>query len=204
MFFMKSVLELISQGEIFRRVFAVLLKIVGILAIIGGLLVSISLWAALFDAHEFPPFGAILGGFIFQLFLIVTTYMVVHTIFIRARNIADLSEGDFTMIPIVSIFCRLIGEVFAVVIGILSIGLGISMWLAGGYFTYFTRELDFIPFHLGGGGVFLAGLITIGAGLLYAFLLLVIYYFISELIIVFVDIARNTKAIRKDSEQHEK
>jgi hypothetical protein len=197
-FFMKSVLQLISQGEFFRNAFAVALRILAGVVIIVGLVGWISVWKFVARA----PLEAILGIIIFQLLFVIAIYMVVHTLFIRARDIAELPDADFTVMPIASIALKLIGEIYACFATVISVGGGILIWFVGGSaFSLIRESTPFVP-SFGGGQGFLAGLLFIASGLLVAFLVLVFFYFLAEAVVVMTDIAKNIKITRQIAEQY--
>jgi len=200
-FFMKLVLDIISQGKLFRKVFAIVLRVCGILIIIASVVGFIALWKIIFQLPQLPAFG-IVGGIIFLLFFIVTSYMIVHTLFIRAENINKLSSTDFTVISIVSIFLKLVGEIYACFGSFIAVGGGILIWFAGSYAYPIIREI--VPFAPGFGETFVGGILFILVGLLLTFFILVLFYFLAEEVVVFADIARNTKIICQGVEQNKK
>ena len=199
--FMRPALQLISQGKLFSRVFAIILRVLAILIAIAGLVGFVSGWRL---ASKLPAVG-ILGLIVFQLLFVVAIYMVVHTLFIRASEIAQLPEAEFTIIPIVSIFLRLIGEVYACFVSVIAVAGGIFIWFAGRNAWYLLKDIaPFIPFSGLGGTSFIGGIIFMVSGVLIAFFTLVFFYLLSELIVVLVDIAKNTKITRQITEQYDK
>jgi hypothetical protein len=196
-FFMTAVLQLISQGSFFRKAFAVVLRVLAAVVILAGFLGWISVWRVVSRAS----FEEVVGVVIFQLLFVVAIYMVAHTIFIRATDIAELPDADFTVIPIVSISLKLFGEVYACFAAIVSVAGGILMWFIGSSASYLLRGSAHLFPNLGGGVGFLGGLLFIAGGLLAAFFALVFFYFLSEAVVVLVDIAKNIKITRQIAEQ---
>ncbi|MEW5924151.1 MAG: hypothetical protein AB1746_09200, partial [Candidatus Zixiibacteriota bacterium] len=92
----------------------------------------------------------------------------------------------------------------------LSIGGGIGIWFGGGNFMYYVmRYIEFLPrlpldFLRGGSGTFLGGLLFMVGGIIVAFLSLVFFYLLAELLVVTVDIARNLKITREVAEGYKK
>jgi len=198
-FFMKRVLDLISQGNFFTKVFSIALRVAAVVAALAGLVGFVSGWKIVFEM----PAAGILGGIIFQALFVVAIYMVVHTLIIRANDIAGLPVTDFTVIPIASIFLKLVGEVYACFTATIAVGGGILMWFAEGYGGYLLRRvIPFMPSF--GGESFLGGIVFILGGVLLAFFVLLFFYLMSESIVVMVEIAKNTKHIRLIAEQHGK
>lgn len=197
--FMEPVLRTVSQGKLLSRVFAIILQILAIVALIAGLVSWIAAWGAVF----YLPVVGVLGGIIFQLFFVAAIYMVVHTLLIRAREIADLPEAEYTAIPILAVFFRLVGEAFAAFVVPIAIGGGILMWLAGGYAYRLLGGIgSFIP-HLGEVW-FIGGITLMVFGVLISFLVLLYCYWLSEFTIVLVDIARSTRGTRRIADQYER
>jgi hypothetical protein len=199
-FFMKPVLELISVGHFFRKAFAVFLQILAVVVAIAGLVSWITVWKSVAG----QDFSLILGIIIFQLFFVIAVYMVVHTMFIRAGDISALPDSDYTVIPIVSISLKLIGEIYACFVAAVSVGGGIAMWLMkSDAFFMIKRSAPFIP-SFGGGEGFFGGLLFIVGGLFAALIVLVFFYFLAEAVIVMVEIAENTKITRQVAEKYNK
>ncbi len=203
LFFMSGVINSISEGGLFRRAFAIVLRIIAVLQLVLGLVAWIITWGAIF---RMPVLG-IIGGIIFQAISAVAIYMVVHTILLRANTISGLPRADFTVIPIVSILFKLIGEIYAIFLLALTIGGGILMWFAGGYAGQALYQLfRYLPFRefMPMGGGFLTGLLFMVIGVIIAFLMLVLFYFLSESLVVLVDIAKNIRFTRSVAEQYDK
>jgi len=204
--FMGCFLRSISDGDLFKKVFAIILRVLAIVIALGGLYVWIRLWGAVFDLRGF--FGVV-SGIIFQLILIITIAMVVHVIWLRAGTINSLAKAEFTVIPIASILMKMMGELYVSIFVPLSIAGGIGIWLGGGDLTYFIKRylvfLPDLPFDfLRGGGGFLGGLSFIIGGIVAAFLSLVFFYLLAEMLVVTVDIAKNIKTTREIAEGHRK
>jgi len=198
--FMESVLRLIAQGSFFRKAFSVILQALAVVVSIAGLVVWMSMWK--FAARA--PFVALLGIVIFQLFFVVALYMVAHTLFIRARDIAQLPDEEFYVIPIAAIALKLVGEVYASFVAVMSIAGGILIWLMRGYaFSLVKMAAPFVP-RLGNGEGFLGGLLFMGGGLFAAFVVLVLTYFLAEAVCMMAESARNLKITRQIAEQHDK
>ncbi len=198
--FMKPVLQLISQGDFFRKSFAIFLRVLAAVIIITGLVAWVMIWKNISGQSA----SEILGIIIFQILFIMAIYMVVHALLIRAEDIAKLPNADYTVIPIVSIFLKLCGEIYACFMAVFSLAGGILIWFLRGNAYYFIRKATgFMP-GFGQGSDFLGGLTFIVGGLLIAFFVLVIFYFLSEMVVVLTDIAKNTKITRQIAEKQSK
>jgi hypothetical protein len=194
-FFMKPVLELINEGKIFKTVYAWILRISAALIAIAGLIIWFFGWKGVFDAFSYG-FTMALGGILIELLLIPFFYMIVHTLWLRADTIERLPESDYAVIPIMSVTLKLTGELNAILFVFFGIAGGFYLWITGNSMPNIFGGLDFTAPSLplfGMANSFVSGLSAMVAGGLFAFGFLVFFYFISEIIIVLVDIAQNTK-----------
>jgi hypothetical protein len=199
-FFMESILQLIAQGSFFRRAFAVVLRALAVVTSIWGLVVWMSVWKYAARAQ----FVALSGIVIFQVLFVVALYMVAHTLFIRARDIAQLPDEEFYVIPIAAIALKLIGEIYASFVAVMSVAGGILIWLMRGYaFSVVKKAAPFVP-RLGNGEGFVGGLLFMGSGLFAAFVVLVLTYFLAEAVCMMAESARNLKITRQIAEQYDK
>lgn len=187
--FMKKVVDLISQGDFFRRAFAIFLRFLALVIVITGLVAWVMIWKTMSGESV----KMVAGIVVFQILFIFALYMVVHVLLIRAGHIAKLPESDYTVIPIVSVFFKLCGEMYASFAAIMSLAGGVLIWFIGRQAFYFIGKVSIFKYGFLSGSDFLGGLTFIVGGWLVAFFVLVIFYFLSEAVIVMTDIARNTK-----------
>ena len=208
-FFMPRVLKFIGEGTLFSRIFASALRVFAVLLSIGALVGWIQLWKLVFDMSG----AAILGGVLFQAFFVVGVYMVVHTLWIRAADIQAIGKSEFTIIPIVSIFLRMLGEIYACISVAVGVGGGVLQLFAGysGLASRATRSIPGLGWQqslLSGlfgddtTSSFISALLLMVGGAIGALFWLVWFYLASEFIVVLVDIARNTRALREVVERH--
>ncbi len=197
-FFMKPVLQLLSAGQFFRKAFAVSLQVLAVVIAIAGLVSWIGLWKSVAGQDA----SLILGIIIFQLFFVIAVYMVVHTMFIRAGDIAALPDADYTVIPIVSIALKLFGEIYACFSVVVAVAGGILIWFIGGNAFYFIRKSTLYMPGFGYNSDFLGGLTFMVGGWLVSFIVLVLSYFFAEAVVVMTDIAKDTKITREVAEQY--
>lgn len=188
-FFMKPVLQFVSEGQFFRNLVAIALRVLAIALAFASLVGWIVKWKFVFSL----PVTGIIGGIIFQLLMVVVVYMVVHVMLIRAHNIERLPESEYTVIPIVSLCLKLIGEMYASFITVTAVAGGLYIWMTG---RDAGKDLLGIlsplapAFH---DLTFIGGVKYILTGATMGFVTLLVTYFLSEIAIVMVDIARNTR-----------
>lgn len=186
---MRGVLSRFTSGRFFKKTFSVLLKILSVLSVLLGVYLWVRAWGPISDLGV----GGVLGGLIFQFIALVVIYMVAHTLFIRADEISSLPESGYAVIPIGAVFFRLLGDLYACIQIPFAIAGGIMIWFGGRGAGYFLQSVLPEPlFRLTGTSGFWAGLLIMIVGAVLSFLVLLVFYFLSESIRVTVDIAVNT------------
>ena len=200
LFFMETVIEKISQGQFFRKAFAVALQILAVVIVTAALVAWITIWKSISGYSA----EAILGVIIFQFLFVIAVYMVVHLLLIRAGNINALPDSEYTVIPIVSITFKLFGEAYASFVSVISVAGGILTWFIGSSAFYMVKKSAPLIPNYGSGEGFWGGLVFMAGGLFSAFVGLVLFYFLAEAVVVLVDIAKNIKITREIAEQFKK
>lgn len=197
--FMRPVLEAFSRGRFFRAVVAGLWRVGAVLTALGGLAFWVLTWKVVDDL---PALGVV-GLLLYQLLFLVGLYMVVHTQLIRAGDVDALPDSDFTVIPILSIVLRLAGEQYAIFASVVGVGGFLMFTFAGVAGRRVMRNLP-IPFADAAGSMeagFLAGLVFLAIAFVVGIVILFVFYFLSEALVVLVQIAKNTGVTREVAEQ---
>ena len=122
--FMRPLLGLLAQGRFFRRVVAMAIRA-------GAALVVLFSLTTFFQAGKLTfelPAQSIPGAVLFEVLFVLAVYAVVHVMLIRARDVDQLSVDDFYAIPLGAILVRMLGEIYAVFVGLVSIGAGLFVW----------------------------------------------------------------------------
>ena len=198
--FMGPAIQALSKGRVFQQIFALILRVVGVLTFLFLAYTWIRMWGLVF---HLGGFFAVVGGIIFQGIFVIGAYMVLHAIFIRAGTLAALPQGDFVVIPIMSVLLRLMGEIYASVLAVVAVGGCILAWFAGDRAMYLLSIVSGgMPLPTGSG--FIGGLMVLIIGICAAFASLVIFYFLAELLVIFADIALNSRVTSKVAEQYAK
>jgi len=187
LFFMRRVVEALDRGRVFKAIFSTLLKVFATLyAIVAGLLCVYLLIQGFKESFGLGVFAVLAVALI-----VFFVYMLVHTVYIRAKQIAELPDSNYHIIPSVSIFCKLVGEWAFIsslpnfVIGILFIFAGFGAMVSGGFLSALLT-----------GGLSFISILYLFSPVL-GFLALIFFYWLSEQTIVFADIALNTKGLRR-------
>ncbi len=197
--FFKPVLDALDDGKIIRLVISFILQFFGVLSLIGGVYILVEILKVSF---ELPTEGTI-GGLILSIIFIAAVLAVVQIYFYRAKNIRDLGESQFTVIPIFSILLRCLGEVYATIGVAIGVGGCIFIWLSGSeieeLFELLGKFFPLPPFEAE--ATFLGGLIFLVYSALLSFVVILLFYFLAESTIVLVDIAKNIRyLLQKGSE----
>lgn len=195
--FMSRLIEYVSHGTLFRRIVAGFLIACGVLAAIAGVA------AGVVEFIGYIRYGglAILGGLIAMLLMFLTAYMSAHTYFIRARSVRDIPEGEYTVIPIMSVLLKMSGEL--ALISLLSAGIQgtLATWFMG---TNPLRGVAGYGYGYGygmtAGEGFIVGVLFLLASAIIGFIVLLVYYLLSELVVILADIARDVRAVRQTAD----
>ncbi len=187
----RPVLDSLNEGKVIRKCVTIAMKVVGVLFALLGLILVIEILKASF---ELPTEGT-LGGVLLALLFAAGAAVVVQILYYHAEQVKTLGESQYTVIPIVAILLRALGEAYAAMAAAIGVGGCLFIWLAktspvgliGGMGLLtpgYLGEMSFI------GGIFFL-VYTLVAG----FAALMLSYFFAEATVVLVDIAKNTRGL---------
>jgi len=192
--FFYPVLDALSDGRVIRKTVVWVLRILAVLVVLGGLYAFINILKFSFQA---PAAEATIGGLLLGLIFLAAVVCVAEILWYRSGKVDELSDTTFTVIPIVSILFRAVGEIYAT--------LGTAVGVGGCFFIWFAKTSPF--FMLPGlgplmpsapaGESFLGGLGFLAYLCVMSFLLLVLFYFLAESTLLWVDIAHNMRTLRQ-------
>jgi hypothetical protein len=191
----RTVLRALSEGRIIRSSIAIVLQVAAVLVLLGSLLALIQILKLSF---QFPSAPATVGGLVVAICLAVAVFAISQIYLFRAQSIRELEDSPFTVVPILSILFRTTGETYAVLALAVGVGGCAFTWLSGMSPRSLLSGLgDFLPNMPAGGEGFLDGVIFLAAMAAVAFLALVGFYALAELVVVTVDIAINMRRLAK-------
>jgi uncharacterized membrane protein (DUF485 family) len=191
----RMVLRALSEGKVIRNSIAVVLQVAAVLVLLAGLLGLIQILKLSFQS---PAATATIGGLVVALLLMVGIFSVSQIYLFRAQSIRELEDSPFTVIPILSILFRTMGETYAVVALAAGVGGCLFTWLSGTSPRALLSGFGgFMPSMPAGGESFLDGLIFFASLAAAAFASLVVFYALAELVGVLVDIAINVRRLGK-------
>jgi len=190
--FFYPVLEALDEGRLWRTVWAVGLRCVGVLIGALGIYAFVELLRQSFQAQatEYTIAGLLLG-----LALLATAAMILQVFFYRAACIRNLPKSPFTVIPIFSIMLRTAGEVYAILASAVGISGCLFLWISRQNPLYYLLGFrGWLP-SVSAEGTFLGGLVFGLTLLLVALVVLILSYFLAESIVVLADIATNMRVL---------
>ncbi len=187
--FIPHLLNLIARPRFFNRAVAISVRAAAAVIVLVGLVPFFQASKIIFNL----PASGILGGILFQLFYIVAIYSVVHAFIIRADDIENLPGSEFNTITLMSVLLQLIGEAYAAFVSLIAVGGGIFIWFtAKGIDKLLSPVPKFLPNF--GDASFMGGIQFMIGGIFVAIVVLVLFYFLSELMILLVRVAKNSRA----------
>jgi hypothetical protein len=184
-----ALLRLISEGSLFKQVFAWLLRLWTVSAIVAGVWFSIELWRSGGTSSQ-----AVFGNLVFQVALALAFYLVAHLSWVRAQDVAAMPQiAGEVIIPLTRLLLRLGGELYASLTAVLGTGGALMIWISAGEARPDLAELR-VVLPGAGGDPFPAGLAMLLTGLASAALGLLGGYLASELLGLLCAIESNTRS----------
>ncbi len=191
----RTVLKALSEGRIIRSSIAIVMQVVAVLILLGGLLALIQILKLAFSLSSAT---ATVGGLVVAVCVAAAVFAIAQIYLFRAQSVRELEDSPFTVVPILSILFRAAGETYAVLALALGVGGCIFTWFSGMSPRSLLGGLgDAIPGMPAGGGGFLDGVIFVVVLTVVAFLALVVFYALAELVVVTVDIAINIRRMAR-------
>ena len=188
-YFFKPVLTSLDDGKVIHRAIAFTMRIMGILSLIGGVYLLIGVLKASF---EMTTEGTI-GGLILSVFLAAAVLAVAQILFHRAESIRGLRESSFMVIPIFSVVCKAIGEIYATFGTALGFGGCIYVWFSKSNPLYLLGEVNrFLP-TLSPEPTFFGGIFFLFYFGVTSFVVLMVSYFLAEAFVVMTEMAKNIR-----------
>lgn len=200
----RSVFGALEQGSIIRKAVALALRILGILLVLSGIYLLVQILKYSFQMGV--PTQFTMGGLILAVLIAAGIFGMMQVCFFRAATVGKLGESPFTVMPVISILLRAFAEVYAVALATLGVGGCLFIWFSGmNPMTILGPLGSFVPLPepqvLLGNSQFLDGIGFLVGMALFAFTFLVFFYFLAELVLVFVDIAKNIRVLVRSGEQ---
>jgi hypothetical protein len=193
--FFYPVLDSLSDGRIIRKSIALALRVMGVLVVLGALAGVIVMLKQAFGPSV--PTEQTLGAVVFSLLLLAGSACLAQICIYRAASVGGLGDSPFTVIPIVSILCRWLGEIYATLLVTFAIGGCVFIWVSDANPLWILGSLGSLApsFTPPVSSSFLAGLLWLVYFALAAFVTLVLAYFLAEGSLLLVEIAQDVRAL---------
>lgn len=188
----------LETGGEFRKWISILVKILGVLTLIGAIVWGIAICVGSIVASEYMGTSSrtfvIIGTILSLCINIIVGLILIMLFWNRSNLIRTLSEkSHFSLMPIAVVLIRLVGEFSFLAL----VGAGIQMLISSIFGVVFPNLLSIFISELGRDVNFIVGAISFVISAISGAILLVFYYFIAERISLFVDMATHLKKIEK-------
>lgn len=195
--FLNKLKKSLDNGGFFIMLFSISLKVLAILVGLGYLFVIFSTITTL----KYLKIKGIFGFVFSELILLIGVVLIIFMMWYRANDIEESRKSEVTILHIVSILFKLMGEVGFIAINFIGITGAISTWIAAKVFgNVIDNLIKMIPFMgivkylMGSGAIF--SFILIISSIIYSILFIAFFYFWSNVIDGFKTLVENTKAIK--------
>jgi hypothetical protein len=188
--YIREAIQALSEGRLIRIAVAYVLRTVAVINLLAALYFFIELLKASFNLET----KGTIAGLLFILVFLAANFVVIQILLYRADNVQQLGDSPFTVIPIFSLLFRTFGETYSV--SVVSLGLGgcLFIWSSGMNPLALLPDLG-VLFMTRGGQSFVDGLLMLVLSIVFAFLILIFFYFLAEIVVVMADIARNIRLL---------
>ena len=199
------VIESLGKGSITKKVMSIVFRFIGVLNVAYGIYILFNM-----NLSGISLISLIVNFLLFLVYL----FIYVQIWFFRAKAISKLEESNYTAILIFSNIIRVLGEYYTFVLiteGLLG---SLRTWFSldvsllsklnhfGPFANYFRGIFEFFPdgtFQI----PFIGGLLFLIITLVVASFVLLLLYFLAENILVLVEIAKNTRGIKKETSKED-
>lgn len=104
-----AVREQIARADFFSKTGAWAVRVFAVLFLLGAIIGWVQLWKAVFELNG----AGILGGILFQVCFVIGAYLALQVLWIGAGLLEAQRDEDFRVIPLLPIFLRMSGELYA-------------------------------------------------------------------------------------------
>lgn len=194
--FYYPVLDALSRGPIIRKTVAVCLRALGILLTLAGLAGIVAVLKLILQPNL--PVEATIGGLLLIIVLATALWCVVQVCFYRARTIALLPNSDYTVVPIISLLLRALGEIAATLGVAAGVGGFLAILLSGPLGAELLEQTKLFGFFIRPSyspSSFIGGLFVLGYAAVMSFGIVLTFYVLAEGLVAIIDIARRVEAI---------
>ena len=203
-FFIKPTLTALEEGRSVRFGIFILMWIIAIAIVVAGIVSWVDFWNHVSGQDA----SGVIGVILYQLVFLVLLYFLFQILVIRASDVLNVEafESDFTVIPVMSVLIRAVGELLAIYCLFQGIGWLIFAWFASAAPQIGLGAFDdlFIIVNIYSGSGFKEGIIALVKGIIWGFASIVVAYFLAEVISLCLRWYLDIKKIRLVAEGYEK
>ena len=192
-------IDSLESGSHFQKWISILVNALGILALISAIVWGIAICVGSIAASDFLGIGGrtlvVIGSILSLCIQVVVGFVLIMLFRNRSKKIGTLrDETHFALLPITVILIRLFGELGF----ILCVATGIQTLLASIFGSGIPDLIEIIlsDLTMPRNVSFIFGVISLVVSVFAGAVVLIIHYFIAELINLFVDIATNLRKIQ--------
>jgi hypothetical protein len=171
-FFMRALLDRLTQPVFFGRIIAVALRVVAALIGLFSLTVFFKVGKLTF---ELPAEHAV-GGVLFEVFFVLAVVAAIQVLLLRANNIEEPKGGDTYAIATISLLLKLVGEMYCAFVALVAIGGGLFVWFTNQGLERVLGPVKAIVSEFGGDPTFMGGIQFMAAGVFTGLAVLVVTY----------------------------
>jgi hypothetical protein len=183
---LKSTIEKFTEGGFLKKLFSWLAKAIAIVVVVYGIYRFIDQWSGMGEGME-----AVLSKIIYQALWLLLVYVVMHIWWMKGMKLAGLKDTDYVLIPTAVHYVRGFGETVASYSIILSVAHAFIALLINSTYNI-VPDIPMV-IHISTESSFLWSLILLANGVLVGIIMLGVYYLVAEILLVWLEIARNTR-----------
>jgi hypothetical protein len=184
--FFKATIEKYTEGGFLKKLFSWLAKAIAIAAVCYGLYRFVDQWAGMGEGME-----AVLSRIVYQALWLLLVYVVLHIWWMKGIKLSGLKDTDYILIPTAVHYARGFGETCASYSIILSVAHAFLALLTNS--TYNLVPNIPMVIQISTESSFLWSIILVANGVLVGIVMLGVYYLVAEILLVWLEIARNTR-----------
>jgi len=184
--FFKAMIEKFTDGDFLKKLFSWLAKAIAIAALVYGLYRFVDQWAGMGEGME-----AVLSRIVYQALWLLLVYIVMHIWWMKGIKLSGLKDTDYILIPTAVQYTRGFGETVASYSIILSVAHAFLALLTNSTYNM-VPEIPMV-IQISTESSFLWSIILVANGVLVGIVMLGVYYLVAEILLVWLEIARNTR-----------
>lgn len=185
-FILKPTIEKYTEAGFLKKLFSWLAKAIAIVVLGYGIYRFVDQWSEMGGGVE-----AVLARIIYQALWLLLVYVVMHIWWMKGMKLGALKDTDYILIPTAVHYVRGFGEMAASYSIILSVAHVFISLLTNSTYNM-VPEIPML-LQISTESSFLWSIILLVNGVVVGIILLGVYYLAAEILLVWLEIARNTR-----------